>query len=1009
MFLASRLYSDLAPSMSQSPQHLKESAMSGGNTTLANWLRQCLKRHRTMVAFGASTVAVVSVAALFPSELWLSAAQFSPVDGNSQSSNAVAQEIEISPRSSGANANIVPFQQRDKPQADRSRGASTRNTNRKTVQGQRAVLQTPIFGDDVAAGSQDSRPDSATPLFENNQHGSQDTSRPVNPDSGFNFVRASGVDALPYSGAPNPLRRNGGVVSPPVSSRATPTTWQENVGVGQAAASEDGPLDAAFSLPQTSGQISPASPVPAAPMRAAPNSSEYGQIPNSVLPPNHIPPNHIPPNHIPPTHIPSTNVPPTNSPVHIYPGDPQPGAVVENHDVIQEQRTIQPPRGTGRFVPGPMPGTSGFRASVESDAPRWIGPYVGRTGQLPSGVEQSPTPAPSVSMPSNYSAWWDSLVQQHAGIAPRTLSVDVTSLVQQALAYSPQVQVLQADPEVQQRVVKQEEAAFDWSAFLDAKYDDLNDPVGNTLTTGNNSNRFTDSHVYSSGGLKRRTNAGGELKLAQQFGYQDNNSRFLLPNPQATSRLELSFRQPLLNHAGTVYNQSQIILARIGANSSGDETLEELQKHLYSVAETYWRLYRARAEFFQRQKVLASAQHVLVTLEARQDFDTTPRQILPARAAVARAESRMQRAVTEIRNAESQLRLLVNDPEMLDGGPVEFTPMETPSLIPSPVGLRESLQTALINRPDISYAIRQMRASGVRMGVSKTEMLPKLDFIVSSYVAGLERNAQFSNSFSNQFNQGQPGYTVGLEFEVPLGNRAAKAKMEQRQWELKRAINSFRATVETSLTEVEIAAREVDTSWRELLGKYQAMAAAQNEVSYLQDRFEKLAAPDESSTLLLEDLLDGYERLADEEASFVQSQTNYALSIIQLRRATGTMLRSRHDAPELENTESDWMASRADQAATELDSKATRTASMGFPSPPLTTLTQQAVLSHQDSLAQEATLAPSSSAVPSPVNNVRRDKSVSFNRPISGRPDAVAAPQPRPVPKVGGHSFGNGF
>lgn len=67
-----------------------------------------------------------------------------------------------------------------------------------------------------------------------------------------------------------------------------------------------------------------------------------------------------------------------------------------------------------------------------------------------------------------------------------------------------------------------------------------------------------------------------------------------------------------------------------------------------------------------------------------------------------------------------------------------------------------------------------MRASGVRMGVSKNEMLPKLDFIVSSYVAGLESNARFVDSFTNQFSEGCPGYTVGMEFEVPLGNRVLR-------------------------------------------------------------------------------------------------------------------------------------------------------------------------------------------------------------------------------------------
>ena len=530
-------------------------------------------------------------------------------------------------------------------------------------------------------------------------------------------------------------------------------------------------------------------------------------------------------------------------------------------------------------------------------------------------------------LPIDYIAWWDPLVRQSAGLAANTFPVEVSTLVQQALAHAPQVQVLQADPEVQYTIARQEEAAFDWRAFLDAKYSDLNDPVGNTLTTGNNDTRFTDNKVNSQGGFKRRTESGGELQIAQSLGRQYNNSVFLLPNPQATSRLELSFRQPLMNSAGTVYNQKHIVLAGINSNIASDETLQELQTHLFRVAEAYWTLYRARAEFFQRQRLLQSAQSVLQTLEGRNQVDAIPRQILRAKAAVARAESRMQRAVTDIRNAESRLRLLVNDPSMINSGPLEFTPAESPASMPSTTGLREALETSLVNRPDISRAIRQMRASSVRIGVSKNELLPRLDFLVTSYVAGLQGRAQLIDSIGNQFSDGRPGYTVGLEFEVPLGNRAAKAKMEQRQWELKRAISEFRVTVETSLTEVEIANREVDTAYRDMLGKYQAMLAAQNEIAYLQDRFNALPLIEDSGMLLLEDLLDGYERLADEESAFVQAQTSYALSIIQLRRTNGTLMRSRHDAPKLDPDESEWMTARAEQTAEETEERATRTAS----------------------------------------------------------------------------------
>ena len=930
-------------------------------STLVTWLRKCLEERRTATLLASAAIATMATTTLLPARMGLFAAQVVP-DSYATSSTMDLQEsntdmtntgmasddsgMVISPRGKDTAVQTVPFRPMVSPPVRRSPAPASSAPANSATAGQRGVLQAPVFGTSghgvpvngaastSAVGDTSGGQGSTMPALRAGHSGlaggASNSRQGQEQGQGYNYVGASGVASLPQSGS---SQRGSVSAAVPRTSGSTPGRPTRLAGMQDAANIQNGD-PTALTIPNASDVDSkPSTPVPTVP-------SVNGSEAHVELPPG------------------SKTAP-----------------VQSSTNAASASTPVTP--GAGR---GPAPGTSGFRATVESDAPNWIGPYMGRTGMLPAGVEQSPTPAPSVVVPENFSAWWDSLVQQRAGIAPRSISVDVTTLVQQALIYSSQVQVLQADPEVQHRIVKQEEATFDWRTFLNAKYDDLNDPIGNTLTTGNNDSRFEDHHTVSSGGLKRRTTAGGEVKLSQQFGYQDNNSRFLLPNPQSTSRLELSFRQPLMSQSGVAYNQSQIVLARINASSSGDETLEELQRHLYGVAEAYWKLYRARAEFFQRQKLLSSAQKVLKTLEGRHGVDTIPRQILRARAAVARAESRMQRAVTDIRNAESQLRLLVNDPEMLNGGAVEFTPMEAPSMVPMPVGLRESLQEALVNRPDISHAIRQMRGSGVRMGVSKSEMLPKLDFIVSSYVAGLENKAQFVDSFNNQFTQGRPGYTVGMEFEVPLGNRAAKAKVEQRQWELKRAINSFKATVETSLTEVEIASREVDTAWRELLGKYQAMVAAQNEVSYLQDRFDVLPNVEESSILLLEDLLDGYERLADEEAAFAQAQTSYSLSIIQLRRATGTMLRSRYDAPELENSETEWMTSRAEQTANEVDARQMRVATL-----------------------------PAAEELALPTEAASNQLPVSWTQPVGERPKAVKPASQKPANRVGGHSFGNGF
>ena len=531
----------------------------------------------------------------------------------------------------------------------------------------------------------------------------------------------------------------------------------------------------------------------------------------------------------------------------------------------------------------------GIRANGEHDAGQWLDEYRAR-------IQTRATPDPHqgsgvASIPPNFNPWWDAQVKGQTGLAQQPLTIGIDQMIEGALRHSSFIQIISTEPKIRQTGIVEEEAAFDWRAFLETKYTDLNEPIGNTLTTGNNADRFIDRNWSMDTGYKRRNLLGGEAEFSQRFGHQSNNSRFLLPNPQGTTRLELQYSQPLLNGAGRAYNESRILLAQIGANLADDDFADELQSHLLRVTQAYWELYRARAEYFQRQKLLAAASSTLYILGGRQEVDAVPRQVLRAKSAVATRQSEIVRARTSIRNAESQLRLLVNDPLLLFSGDTEFTPGDSPMTIPLRVSLGNSLHTALLNRPDISQAIRDVRASAVRLGVAKNQVLPKLDLLVSSYVAGLEGTGGISKAFGSQFADGRPTFTVGLLFELPAGNRAARARQERRQWEMTRAVGQFRLTVEEALTSVEVASREVETTYGEMASRYQAMLAAENEANYLLHRWNVIPGMNDSATLLLENLLDAQERVADEEEALVRAQVSYAMSVVALKRESGTLLR----------------------------------------------------------------------------------------------------------------------
>lgn len=548
-----------------------------------------------------------------------------------------------------------------------------------------------------------------------------------------------------------------------------------------------------------------------------------------------------------------------------------------------------------RDTPSDMAVASGFAppylpANQDPDVLPWTAPFEDRAARAPIEEELDIRAGDLTQLPIGYVPWWISELPNPIRRSQSTLPVDVDTLVTGALQYSPQILGVRTQPDINHSILCAENAAFDWTSYVHSKWSDLNDPVGNTLTTGNNSNRFVDQVATNQSGLKRRNEYGGEFDISQKMGWQDNNSKFFVPAPQGTTRLALNYTQPLLNGSGVAYNQARIVLAQIELNRSFDVVQGELQDHLVKVTETYWDLYRSRVIYLQRRRVYDRAEHILETLGGREEIDALQRQVNRAKAAVASRRSEIVRSQSAIRNAESRLRLLVNAPEYLDLSATELVPIEAPRADHLPLSLAGSLQQALQYRPDISQAVHDLRSSGVRLGVSQNELLPKLDLVLSAYVAGLEGNASILQSLGNQFADGRPGYTVGTQFEMPLGNRAAKARQNRRQWELTKAVYDFRTLVETGLTDVELSVREAETSYREMLSKFQALIAAETESSYLEDRWKVLPGADRGTTLLLEDLLDSQQRLADAEGEFVTSQVAYSVALIRVRRSMGTLL-----------------------------------------------------------------------------------------------------------------------
>jgi outer membrane protein len=206
------------------------------------------------------------------------------------------------------------------------------------------------------------------------------------------------------------------------------------------------------------------------------------------------------------------------------------------------------------------------------------------------------------------------------------------------------------------------------------------------------------------------------------------------------------------------------------------------------------------------------------------------------------------------------------------------------------MSMREAMLTALRNRPELDEAMQKVRAAGVRLDMSKNQLLPTLDVVLKTYLNGLQGDYGIGQSLVDQFSVGEPSYTAGVLAAFPLGNRAAKARHRRRVLELQQVSSGFEDTVQVMFSEVQIAVSEVETTYRELQGMYHALVAQEAEVDYYQRRWEVLPGEDTAASFLLEDLLEAQDRLALAEFEFVRTQVSFTMSVIQSKRATGTLL-----------------------------------------------------------------------------------------------------------------------
>jgi len=139
-------------------------------------------------------------------------------------------------------------------------------------------------------------------------------------------------------------------------------------------------------------------------------------------------------------------------------------------------------------------------------------------------------------------------------------------------------------------------------------------------------------------------------------------------------------------------------------------------------------------------------------------------------------------------------------------------------------------------------------------------------------------------SIGNLFRSDAPNYTVGITFELPFGNRTAKANLAGARIQQQQTDAQTRAQEQIVVADVRNAVQAVETARQRILTARRARESAEIQL----EGERKLFEVGRSTTFLL---FQRENALTNARNSEIRAETDYNKSLSDLQRATSTTFR----------------------------------------------------------------------------------------------------------------------
>lgn len=428
-------------------------------------------------------------------------------------------------------------------------------------------------------------------------------------------------------------------------------------------------------------------------------------------------------------------------------------------------------------------------------------------------------------------------------------------------------------------------------------------PAGGVLV--NNTGAFTSS-------LSKVTGTGGQFQLTNNWNYLQNNLTTNLFPSIFTGNVGASFTHPILAGAGREYvgtagplgtniqgvsgvNQG-VSIARINTDISLADFEFNVTNMLFDTEKLYWDLYYAYRQYDDLVVNFQSAFRAWREAKARMDVGAKGGGAADealARETLLERRSAMENALANIDFQEVSLRRMCNLP-MNDGRIIR--PANEPVNAEFVPDWYTCLAEALTRRVELRRQKWNIKSLDLQLRAARSQTMPQLNFVSAYQYNGFgdtlwsyreedfkTKGQNLHSAITNLIYGGNNGWTLGFNFQAPVGFRAALAQVRNLELRLARAREVLNVQEQEISFELAGAFQDLTTNFVTAQTNFNRRRAAEAEV-------QAFTAEYHAGTQTLTFLLQAQARQADAENAYYNSIVNYTKSIAHINYRKGTLL-----------------------------------------------------------------------------------------------------------------------